>query len=95
MTDKDLGKAVDELQQLLDRDYAHREWRVLFSPSPPGDKAHEPAITIHARTRDFRYRCRVSRPWSLVQRAPSLRLLAAEVAAEAEQQLADQTATTP
>ncbi len=79
-----------EIQQVLERDYAHLEWRVLVSPAPHGQVATEPVIHVHARTRDFRYRCRVSRPWPVVRAASTLRLLVAELAGEAEQLLAAQ-----
>ena len=81
-----------EMQQLLERDYAHLEWRVLASPAPHGTAATEHQIHVHARTRDFRYRCRVSRPWHVVRAASTLRLLVAELATEAEQLLAAQPA---
>ena len=83
-----------EMQQVLERDYAQLEWRVLLSPAPRGTAATEHQIHVHARTRDFRYRCRVSRSWPVVQAAPTLRLLVAELAREAEQLLGEQ-ATPP
>ena len=78
------------MQLLLERDYAHLEWRVLASPAPHGKESTEPAIHVHARTRDFRYRCRVSRPWPVVRATRTLHILVAEVAVEAEQLLAAQ-----
>ena len=77
---------------MLERDYAQWEWRVLVGPTPAAGETDEPWVFVHGRTRDFRYRCRVGRPWSVVRGARSLRLLAAELAAEVEQYLADQTA---
>ena len=87
-----LDATAAEVQLLLERDYAHLEWRVLVSPTPGGKAATEHQIHVHARTRDFRYRCRVSRPWPVVRAASPLRLLVAEVAVEAEQLLAAQAA---
>ncbi len=77
------------------RDHARLEWRVMVSPTPPDGTAKEPWVFVHARTRDFRYRCRVGRPWTTVMATPTLTLLVAELAAEAEQQLAEQAAGTP
>ena len=95
MTNKDIDTAVAQLQQVLDRDYAHREWRVLVGPLPSGADIDEPWVFVHGRTRDFRYRCRVGRSWSMVRAAPSLRLLVAELAADVEHCLADQAAAAP
>lgn len=81
-----------ELQQVLVRDDAHLEWRVLVSPALRSTVAPEHQIHVHARTRDFRYRCRVSRPWDVVQATSSFRTLVAELACEAEQLLAAQAA---
>ncbi len=81
-----------EIQQVLERDYAHLEWRVLVSPALHSTAAPEHQLHVHARTRDFRYRCRVSRPWHVVQATSSLRTLVAELAGEAEQLLAAQSA---
>ena len=81
-----------EMQLLLEREYAHLEWRVLVSPAPHGKESTAPAIHMHARTRDFRYRCRVGRPWPVVCSARTLRLLVAELATKAEQLLAAQAA---
>ena len=94
MIDKGIAAKVAQMQQALDREYARLEWRVLVGPPPTGE-AHDPWVFVHARTRDFRYRCRVGRPWTVVMAAPTLRLLVAELAAEAEQQLAEQAAGTP
>ena len=92
MAIQDIDTAVAQLQQVLDRDYAHHEWRVLVGSTPTTGEADEPWVFVHGRTRDFRYRCRVGRPWSVVQGIGSLRQLVAELAAEAEQRLADQAA---
>jgi hypothetical protein len=95
MTNKHIDATVAQMQQLLEQEYARLEWRVLLSPAPPDGTANEPWVFVHARTRDFRYRCRVGRPWALVQGARSLRRLVADLAAEAEQRLADQVAAAP
>ena len=76
------------MQQILDRDYAHLEWRVLAGPAPNGAGTAEPWMFVHVRTRDFRYRHRVGRPWSVIQHSPALPLIVAELAAEAEHGLA-------
>ena len=94
MTNKNIDATVAQLQQLLEQEYARLEWRVLLSPAPPDGTANEPWVVVHARTRDFRYRCRVGRPCTLVMAASTLRLLVAELAAEAEQRLAEQAAVT-
>ena len=86
----DMNAMVAQLQQMLEREYPQREWRVLAGAPPAAGEADEPWVFVHGRTRDFRYRCRVGRPWVAVRRARSLRLLVAELAAEAEQHLADQ-----
>ena len=86
--DQDIDTTVAQIQRVLERDYAHLDWRVLVSPPPRGAAAPAPELHVHARTRDFRYRCRVSRPWLLIAAAPTLQLLVAELAAEAEQRLA-------
>ena len=92
MTNKDIEAMAAQLQQLLERDYARLEWRVLVGSSPSPAASHDPWVFVHARTRDFQYRCRVGRPWARVQGARSLRLLVADLAAEAEQRLADEGA---
>ena len=92
MTDKDKDATAAQLQQLLEQAAPHLEWRVRVSSTPRGAAAHEREIVVHARTRDFRYRCRVSRPWARVQGTRSLRRLVSDVAAEAEQLLTDQEA---
>ncbi len=95
MAGKDIETTVAQMQQWLERDYARLEWRVLVSPTPADRTANEPWVFVHARTRDFRFRCRVGRPWTTVMAAPALTLLVAELAAEAEQQLAEQAAGAP
>ena len=95
MVIQDIDTTVAQLQQVLEREYAQREWRVLVSTAPSGGQTDEPWVVVHGRTRDFRYRCRVDRPWSVVRAATSLRLLVAELAAEVEQCLADQAAAAP
>ncbi len=96
MTDKAMDATAAQLQQLLEHASPHLEWRVRVSSTPPqGAAAHVREIAVHARTRDFRYRCRVSRPWPVVRAARSLRELVADVATEAEQLLADQAAAGP
>ena len=92
MINKAMDATAAQLQQLLEHASPHLEWRVRVSPTPQGAAAHEREIVVHARTRDFRYRCRVSRPWPVVRADRSLRELVADVAAEAEQLLADQAA---
>ncbi len=92
MTNKKIDATVTQMQHLLEREYASLEWRVLVGPPPTAAAAHDPLVFVHARTRDFRFRCRVSRPWAVVRAARSLRGLVADVAAEAEQLLADQAA---
>ena len=95
MAGKDIETTVAQMQQLLERDHARLEWRVLVSPTPPDGTAKEPWVFVHARTRDFRYRCRVGRPSTTVMAALTLTVLVAELAAEAEQQLAEQAAGAP
>jgi hypothetical protein len=86
----DMDATVAQLQQVLEREYPQREWRVLVGLAPTAGEADESWVFVHGRTRDFRYRCRVGRPSSVVRRARSLDALVAELAAEAEQHLADQ-----
>jgi hypothetical protein len=84
MREKDIETIAAEMQRLLDRDYAYLEWRILLSPLPRGDEAREREVHVHVRTRDFRSRGRISRSWSAVRAASSLRLLVADIVAEAE-----------
>ncbi len=95
MTNKDIDATVAQMQQLLEQEYASLEWRVMVRPPPTADAANDTLVFVHARTRDFRFRCRVDRPWAVVRAAGSLRRLVADVAAEAEQLLADQAAAAP
>ncbi len=90
MSQQTIDDAVAHIQQILDRDYAHLDWRVLASPPTSSEPDDEPVVSVHARTRDFRSRCRVARPWSMVLAAPTLRLFVADVAAEAELLLSNQ-----
>ncbi len=92
MSQQALNDTVATIQQILDRDYVHLEWRVLTSPPVSTGVEDELVLYVHARTRDFRSRCRVARAWSAVLAAPTLRLLVADVAAEAERTLAEQAA---
>lgn len=90
MTQPAIDTAIATLQQILDRDYVHLEWRVLaYHPVDTGSE-DDSVVYVHARTRDFRYRCRIARPWTTMAAAPTLRLVVADVAAEAERTLADQ-----
>ncbi len=89
MSDKQRDASIAHIQRILDRDYGGLEWRVLRSPPPGVADPSEPAVAVYARTRDFRYRCRVDRPWSAVATAPTLELFVAGIAAEAEQRLAE------
>ncbi len=87
--------AIATLQQILDHDYVHLEWRVLATPPVDTGPEDEAIVHVHARTRDFRHRCHVARPWTTVAAAPTLRLFVADVAAEAERTLAEQAAADP
>ncbi len=87
-TQKTIDATVSKLQAILDRDYPHLEWRVLVRQEPPETPGGAPWLYVHARTRDFRTRSRVGRPWAIVSTSPALRLLVAELAAEAEAALA-------
>jgi hypothetical protein len=82
MREKDIETIAAEMQRLLDRDYAHLEWRILLSPLPGGDETREREVHVHVRTRDFRSRGRVSRSWSAVRAARSLRSFATSVNGE-------------
>ncbi len=95
MRQQAIDDAIAHIQQILDRDYAHLEWRVLATHPGSNEPEDEPFVYVHSRTRDFRFRCRVARPWSIVLSIPTLRLLVADVAAEAEQTLAEQAAAAP
>ncbi len=95
MSQSTIDDTVASIQQILDRDYVHRAWRVLASHPVDTESNDESIVYVHARTCDFRYRCRIGRPWTLVAAAATLWHLAAELAAEAEQRLTEQTAATP
>ena len=95
MSQPAIDTAIATLQQILDRDYVHLEWRVLASHPVDTGSEDESVVYVHARTRDFRFRCREARPWSIVLSIPTLRLLVADVAAEAERTLAEQAAAAP
>ena len=86
--EKAIAATVATMQQILERDYLHLEWRVRFSPPSSAAQAGEVWVFVHARTRDFQYRCRVGRPWSAVAASPTLARIVADLAAEAERALA-------
>ena len=92
MINKDIEATVAQLQQLLERDYARLEWRVLVRAAPSPAESHDPWVFVHARTRDFQYRCRIGRPWTAIAASPTLGELVTELAAEAERLLAQQAA---
>ena len=79
---------VATMQQILERDYPHLEWRVRCSPPSGAVRAEDAWVVVHARTRDFQYRCRVGRSWTRVAASPTLESLVAELAAEAQRSLA-------
>ena len=85
---KAIDATVAKMQQILERDYPHLEWRVRFTPAAPAEHPANPWVVVHARTRDFQYHCRVGRSWTLVAASPTLERLVAELAAEAERALA-------
>jgi len=58
MTRTAINATITLLQQVLDNDYGQFEWRVMLDPDAP---ASEPTLLIHARTRDFQRRCRLTR----------------------------------
>ena len=94
MSQPAIDTAIATLQQILDRDYVHLEWRVLATPPVNAGSDDESIVYVHARTRDFRYRCYVAPPWTTVA-APTLRLFVADVAAEAERALAEKAGAAP
>ena len=71
MSQPAIDTAIATLQQILDRDYVHLEWRVLASPPVNAESDDESIVYVHARTRDFRYCSRVARPWSMVLATPN------------------------
>ena len=87
-TQKTIDATVAKMQAILDHDYPGLEWRVLFRQEPPETPGGAPWLYVHARTRDFRTRCRVGRPWTVVAASPTLHLLVAELVAEAKEALA-------
>ena len=89
MQNTELDTLVARMQQVLDRDYAHLEWKVLVLGAPRAETPNEPWVFVHARTRDFRYGCRIGRSRTAVVAAPTLRFLLAELVAEVEQRLAE------
>ncbi len=93
MQDTDLDTLVERMQQVLERDYAHLEWRVLVQAGPEGGSSAEPWFFVHARTRDFRYGCRIGRSRTEVLKAPTLRFLVADLVAEIERRMADRAAS--
>ncbi len=93
MQDTDLDTLVERMQQVLERDYAYLEWRVLVQPEPSAGASAEPWLFVHARTRDFRYGCRIGRSRTAVVAAPTLRFLVADLVAEVERRLADRAAS--
>ncbi len=92
MQDTDQNTLVERMQQVLERDYAY-EWRVLVQAEPDAGASAEPWLFVHARTRDFRYGCRIGRSRMAVLQAPTLRFLVADLAAEVERRLADRAAS--
>ena len=91
MQDTDLDTLVKTMQQVMDREYAYLEMRVLVQ-AEPGASA-EPWLFVHARTRDFRYGCRIGRPRTAVLQAPTLRFLIADLVVEVERRLAERAAS--
>ncbi len=90
MSQKAIDTILAQLQQLLERDYPHLEWRVRFDPAMTGQPAGEPTVAVSARTRDFRHRHRVERQWTAITASPALEGLVAEIAAEVERVLGQQ-----
>jgi hypothetical protein len=89
MQDTDLNVIAERMQQVLERDYAYLEWRVLVQAESGAGAFAEPCLFVHARTRDFRYGCRIGRSRTAVLQAPTLRFLVADLVAEVEGRLAD------
>ncbi len=61
MSQSTIDDTVASIQQILDRDYVHLEWRVLASPPANTGSEDKSIVYVHARTRDFRYRSHVAR----------------------------------
>lgn len=93
MQDTDLDTLVEPMQQVLERDYAYLEWRVLVQADAERGPSAEPWLVVHARTRDFRYGCRIGRSRTAVLQAPTLRFLIADLVAEVERRLAERAAS--
>ncbi len=93
MQDTDLNTIADHMQQVLEREYGHLEWRVLVQPAPDAAPSAELWLFVHARTRDFRYGYRMGRSRTAVVAAPTLRFLVAELVVEVERRLADRGAS--
>src|SRR5580765_6630993 len=72
MTQQQFDGIIAQIQEILDRDYPGFEWRVLPSPPTSDTSPRTRWVYIHARTRDFRYRCRVGRPWTVIASASPL-----------------------
>jgi hypothetical protein len=89
MQDAELDLITERMQQVLERDYAYLEWRVLVQP----DADAELWLFVHARTRDFRSGCRIGRSRTAVLQAPTLRFLVAELVAEVERRLSEWAAS--
>jgi PhoPQ-activated pathogenicity-related protein len=89
MQDTDLNVIAERMQQVLERDYAYLEWRVLMQSEAGAEADAESWLFVHARTRDFRYGCRIGRSRTAVLQAPTLRFLVADLVAEVEGRLAD------
>ena len=87
MTPKAINTTLAKIQQLLERDYPHLEWRVRFNPATTGRPAGEATIAVSARTRDFRSRHRIEHRWAAVAATPTLEGVVAEIAREAEEVL--------
>ena len=62
MSRQAIDDTIVSIQQILDRDYANLEWRVLSSQPASSELPDEPFVYVHARTCDFRHRCRIARP---------------------------------
>ncbi|MDP9309970.1 MAG: hypothetical protein M3R24_03565 [Chloroflexota bacterium] len=93
MQDTGLNTIADQMQQVLERDYAYLEWRVLVQAESGIGTTAEPWLFVHARTRDFRYGCRIGRSRTEVLKAPTLRFLVADLVAEVERRLAARAAS--
>ncbi len=52
---KTIDATVAQMQQILDREYPHLEWRVLAGPASGQTAEGEIWVFVHVRTRDFRF----------------------------------------